>query len=138
VTQQTLDVVRTGLAAVVSRGTGTALQMPGLTAAGKTGTAEASHGKPYAWFAAYAPVDAPRLVVVAMVENAGFGAENALPVVKDVFQAWLRETQSSAAPASAAPSGGASSSAPAPTPTSGPTAGPVPVASAGPREKGPP
>ena len=92
VSQHTLDIVRTGLAAVVSRGTGTALQMPGFTAAGKTGTAEAAHGKPYAWFAAYAPADAPRLVVVAMVENAGFGAENALPVVKQVFQAWLGET----------------------------------------------
>jgi penicillin-binding protein 2 len=60
--------------------------LPGLTVAGKTGTAEASHGKPYAWFAAYAPTDRPRLVVVAMVENAGFGAENALPVVKQVLQ----------------------------------------------------
>ena len=99
VTQHTLDIVREGLTAVVERGTGTALQMPGFTAAGKTGTAEASHGKPYAWFAAYAPADAPRLVVVAMVENAGFGAENALPVVKQVFQAWLAEEQGRTVPA---------------------------------------
>jgi penicillin-binding protein 2 len=101
VSPKALDIVRTGLAAVVSRGTGAALQLPGLTAAGKTGTAEASHGKPYAWFAAYAPVDAPRLVVVAMVENAGFGAENALPVVKQVFQTWLAEEQGQTPPAPA-------------------------------------
>jgi penicillin-binding protein 2 len=87
VTSRTMQILHTGLEAVVTRGTGEALQMPGFTAAGKTGTAEAAHGKPYAWFAAYAPVDHPRLVVVAMVENAGFGAENALPVVKQVFQA---------------------------------------------------
>jgi len=122
VSQQTLDVVRTGPTAVVTRGTGTALQMPGFTAAGKTGTAEAGHGKPFAWFAAYAPADAPRLVVVAMVENAGFGAENALPVVKDVFQAWLREIQSGATPA------------PAPKPTPGPTVSPVSAAPAAPRK----
>jgi len=155
VTPQTLDVVRTGLAAVVSRGTGTALQMPGFTAAGKTGTAEASHGKPYAWFAAYAPVDAPKLVVVAMVENAGFGAENALPVVKQVFQAWLAEqngavpakpaaaappqTQTAgprpaAAPAPASAPSGGSPSAPAPKPAQIPAAGPEPAVLPGPRE----
>ncbi|HKX19098.1 MAG TPA: penicillin-binding protein 2 [bacterium] len=108
VTQHTLDIVREGLTAVVQRGTGTALQMPGFTAAGKTGTAEASHGKPYAWFAAYAPADGAQLVVVAMVENAGFGAENALPVVKQVFQAWLAEQQGGArtpVPDPAAPHG---------------------------------
>jgi penicillin-binding protein 2 len=86
VTPRTMAILHTGLEAVVTRGTGTDVQIPGLTIAGKTGTAEAGHGLPYAWFAAYAPVDAPRLVVVAMVENAGFGAEHALPVVKQVLQ----------------------------------------------------
>ena len=112
VTQHTLDIVREGLTAVVTRGTGTALQMPGFTAAGKTGTAEASHGKPYAWFAAYAPADGAQLVVVAMVENAGFGAENALPVVKQVFQAWLAEQQGGAT--TPAPEPGAPHGTPAP------------------------
>jgi membrane peptidoglycan carboxypeptidase len=131
--------------------------MPGFTAAGKTGTAEASHGKPYAWFAAYAPVDAPRLVVVAMVENAGFGAENALPVVKQVFQTWLAEQNGAGpakpaaavppqpqtgvrpaagpAPVPAAPAVG-SPSAPAPKPAQAPTAGPEPAAPSGPQEAG--
>jgi penicillin-binding protein 2 len=100
VTQQTMAILHTGLDAVVTRGTGTDVQMPGLTVAGKTGTAEAGHGLPYAWFAAYAPVDAPRLVVVAMVENAGFGAEHALPVVKQVLQAAFGIGQTTVAPAS--------------------------------------
>ncbi|HLW47625.1 MAG TPA: penicillin-binding protein 2 [bacterium] len=98
VSRETMAILHTGLAAVVTRGTGTGVLMPGLTVAGKTGTAEASHGKPYAWFAAYAPVDQPRLVVVAMVENAGFGAENALPVVKLVLQAAFGIGESGAAP----------------------------------------
>lgn len=158
VTPETLAVVRTGLEAVVTRGTGATLRIPGLTAAGKTGTAEASHGKPYAWFAAYAPVKDSRLVVVAMVENAGFGAENALPVVKEVFQAWFNETQSGpttgapaaaspprpatdgsqppsvptqtpvSVPASTAPVGAPAPPAPAPKPARAPAGGPAPAA----------
>ena len=84
---ETLAVLRTGLAAVVSRGTAASIQIPGLQVAGKTGTAENPHGKPHAWFAGYAPVDNPRLVVVALVENVGFGAEFAGPIVQRVFRA---------------------------------------------------
>ncbi|HEV2357956.1 MAG TPA: penicillin-binding protein 2 [bacterium] len=104
---ETMAVLRTGLAAVVTRGTATNVQIPGLTIAGKTGTAEAAHGKPVAWFAAYAPVDAPRLVVVAMVENAGFGDEFAAPIVKRVLQAAFPPAQGEAprAPRGAAAQG---------------------------------
>jgi penicillin-binding protein 2 len=86
-TPRTLGVLRSALAAVVTRGTATSIQMPGLAVAGKTGTAENPHGKPHAWFAGYAPADNPRLVVVALVENVGFGAEYAAPVVRHVLQA---------------------------------------------------
>lgn len=103
VSPQTLAVLRAGLAAVVSRGTASAIQIPGLPMAGKTGTAESPHGKPYAWFAAYAPVDAPRLVAVAMVEDAGFGSEFAAPIVKRVMEvAFGIATPGQAAPADAA------------------------------------
>jgi penicillin-binding protein 2 len=84
---QTWAVLRTGLAAVVSRGTASSIQIPGLSIAGKTGTAENIHGKPFAWFAGFAPADAPSLVVVALVENAGFGAEFAAPIAQQVFEA---------------------------------------------------
>jgi penicillin-binding protein 2 len=82
----TMAVLRAGLAAVVTHGTAASIQMPGLAVAGKTGTAENPHGKPHAWFVGYAPADAPRLVVVALVENVGFGAEFAAPIVQRVFQ----------------------------------------------------
>ena len=84
---RTLGVLRSGLAAVVTRGTATSIQIPGLAVAGKTGTAENPHGKPHAWFAGYAPAGNPRLVVVALVENVGFGADYAAPVVREVLQA---------------------------------------------------
>jgi cell division protein FtsI/penicillin-binding protein 2 len=54
--------------------------------AGKTGTAENPRGKPHAWFAGYAPAGKPRLVVVALVENVGFGADFAAPIVQRVLQ----------------------------------------------------
>jgi penicillin-binding protein 2 len=84
---ETWAVLRAGLAAVVTRGTASSIQIPGLAIAGKTGTAENPHGKPHAWFAGYAPADRPQLVVVAIVENVGFGAEFAAPIVKRVFEA---------------------------------------------------
>ena len=59
--------------AVVQYGTGTAAQIPGVTVAGKTGTAElrdtSQGGGPQdtdAWFVGYAPAGAPRIVVGAL------------------------------------------------------------------------
>lgn len=83
---QTMAVLQAGLAAVVTRGTAASIQIPGMAVAGKTGTAENIHGKPYAWFAGYAPVEAPRLVVVALVEDIGYGAEFAAPIVQRVLE----------------------------------------------------
>ena len=78
--------IEAGLVAVVTHGTAASIQMPGLAVAGKTGTAENPHGRPHAWFAGYAPVKDPQLVVVALVENAGYGAEFAAPIVQRVLQ----------------------------------------------------
>lgn len=83
---QTMAVLQTGLAAVVTRGTAASIQIPGMSVAGKTGTAENIHGKPYAWFAGYAPAEAPRVAVVALVEDVGFGAEYAAPIVQRVLE----------------------------------------------------
>ncbi len=83
---QTMAVLQAGLAAVVTRGTAASIQIPGMAVAGKTGTAENIHGKPYAWFVGYAPAEAPRLVVVALVEDIGYGAEFAAPIVQRVLE----------------------------------------------------
>lgn len=86
VSPQTLGVLQAGLIAVVTHGTAASIQIPGLAVAGKTGTAENPHGRPHAWFAGYAPATAPQLVVVALVENVGYGAEFAAPIVQRVLQ----------------------------------------------------
>src|SRR5438105_3419064 len=83
---QTLAILQAGLVAVVTHGTAASIQMPGLAVAGKTGTAENPHGRPHAWFAGYAPVKDPQLVVVALAENVGYGADFAAPIVQRVLQ----------------------------------------------------
>jgi cell division protein FtsI/penicillin-binding protein 2 len=80
--------------AVVSEGTGTAAQIPGVTVAGKTGTAELrdTAGKKNAakftdaWFVGYAPVGDPKVVVAALFPNAGYGADTAAPVVRQLIE----------------------------------------------------
>jgi penicillin-binding protein 2 len=57
--------------------------------AGKTGTAEAPPGDDHSWYASWAPYSHPKLVVVAMIEHGGFGAESAAPAVKAIYQAYF-------------------------------------------------
>lgn len=78
-----LRVLRRGLERVTT-GSGTAagaFARSAVTVAGKTGTAE-SATQPFAWFAGYAPVDAPRWVVVTMIEEGGSGSGAAAPVAR--------------------------------------------------------
>jgi peptidoglycan glycosyltransferase len=104
--------VRRMMIAVVSEGTGTSAAVPGVTVAGKTGTAElgapagcsgsteesgtcksssvANHANTDAWFAAFAPALAPRIVVAVLLVKDGFGGETAAPVAKEVLEAGLR------------------------------------------------
>jgi peptidoglycan glycosyltransferase len=79
---------------VVRSGTGTAAALPGVTVAGKTGTAElrpnSSDPKDAdAWFVAYAPAERPRVAVAVMLVGAGFGGTAAAPVARRVLQAAL-------------------------------------------------
>jgi len=86
-TTPALAVLREGLQAAAERGTGRASAVKGLTIAGKTGSAENPRGRPHAWFAGYAPVEAPRVVVVAFVEHGYRGGLSAAPIVRRVFEA---------------------------------------------------
>jgi transpeptidase family protein/MecA-like transpeptidase family protein len=79
---------------VVRGGTGTAAALPGVTVAGKTGTAElrpnSSNPKDAdAWFVAFAPAERPRVAVAVMLVGAGFGGKAAAPVAREVLQAAL-------------------------------------------------
>jgi penicillin-binding protein 2 len=59
------------------------------TVAGKTGTAEVPPNDPNAWYAAFAPADHPKLVVVALITNGGHGGVAAAPAALQMFQAFF-------------------------------------------------
>jgi len=91
--EATARTVRDMMVAVVRRGTGTAAALPGVTVAGKTGTATNPHGLPHSWFVAFAPAEAPRVVAAVVVENAGYGAAVAAPIVRDLLRVALSRTR---------------------------------------------
>lgn len=92
VSQQTIDYFRMGMSATTQEG-GTASYFAGLPKpiAGKTGTAENSHGRDHGLFVAYGPVDDPELVVVCIVEQGGFGSVAAGPIVYKAFEEFFQE-----------------------------------------------
>ncbi len=79
---------------VVESGTGTNVQIPGVTVAGKTGTANSSVSRsPYAWMVTFAPADNPQVAVAALVEQTGINRADitgnglAGPIAKAVMEA---------------------------------------------------
>lgn len=104
VSQQTIDYIRMGMSATTKEG-GTASYFAGLPKpiAGKTGTAENSHGRDHGLFVAYGPVDDPELVVVCIVEQGGFGSIAAGPIVYKAFEEFFQEKGYMPRPDKAAP-----------------------------------
>ncbi len=87
----TYQALLTGFTGVVQGRGGTAyttfqgLNFPGGLA-GKTGTADTVAGKePTAWFVGFGPTADPQYVVVCVIDQAGYGATAAAPVVRDIF-----------------------------------------------------
>jgi penicillin-binding protein 2 len=92
-----LAIVKNGMWAVVNEPGGTAFgsRIPGIEAGGKTGTAQVvgkgavaragvdrSQLQDHAWFAAFAPVEDPKIVVVVFVEHGGHGNTAAAPLAR--------------------------------------------------------
>jgi peptidoglycan glycosyltransferase len=87
------------MVSVVEAGTGYAAAIPGVTVAGKTGTATNGEGQfPNAWFTAFAPAgpsDTPDVAVAVIVLNGGdlgneaTGGRVAAPIAKQVIDAAL-------------------------------------------------
>jgi penicillin-binding protein 2 len=87
-----------GLHAAAQEGDGTAAGVFGgfpIEIAGKTGTAQRPGHADQSWFAALSPYPNPRIVTIATVEEGGFGAESAAPVVLDILEA-IYEKQAAA------------------------------------------
>jgi penicillin-binding protein 2 len=88
------------LRAVVETGIGRNAQVPGVTIAGKSGTAQVDRpaGRTnVAWFVAFAPVENPQIAVAVALEGDQpgvefAGAEHAAPVVREIIAAYLDAT----------------------------------------------
>jgi penicillin-binding protein 2 len=79
-----------GFTGVVEDTKGTAAQVfagfPTGLVAGKTGTAQVQGKQSTAWFVGMTPAADPKYVVLAMVEEGGYGAQTAAPVARAVME----------------------------------------------------
>jgi penicillin-binding protein 2 len=93
ISSETLNSIRDGLLAAVEDPMGTGfrtIRVPGVSLAGKTGTAESSPGKPdHAWFTGYFPAEQPKYVVVVALEHGGSGGRAAGPVARELVRSML-------------------------------------------------
>jgi penicillin-binding protein 2 len=86
---QARGALREALISVVESGTATASRIADLRIAGKTGTAQNPQGADHGWFVAFAPAEAPTVVVAAIVEFAEHGSSVA-PLVTRIIARHLR------------------------------------------------
>jgi penicillin-binding protein 2 len=111
IAQPILDMVKSGLTRVVMdpSGTGRRARVPGITVAGKSGTTQVVsldlfeglepeeiplRFRDHALFAAFAPVESPEIVVVAIVEHAGGGGGAvAAPMVQKVLAKYFQKKE---------------------------------------------
>jgi penicillin-binding protein 2 len=99
-----IDFIKKAMVGVNKEGTGArAFAGAGYVSAGKTGTAQvfSLKGEKYlegrikerlrdhALFIAFAPADAPKIALAVLVENGGFGAQSAAPIVRQVLDYYL-------------------------------------------------
>ena len=104
---ENIAVVLRAMQAVTTEGTSTRVFAgAGYTSGGKTGTAQAvtigqkdrydarkleEHQRDHSLYLAFAPVEAPRVALAVVVENAGFGAAAAAPIARRVFDYLLMD-----------------------------------------------
>ncbi len=103
--QENIDVIKRALAGVNIEGTGArAFAKAEYTSGGKTGTSQviaikagekyseartAERHRDHALFIAFAPLEAPKIALAVLVENAGFGAVAAAPIARMVLDYYL-------------------------------------------------
>ncbi len=101
---ETFRVIRQALRDAVAQGTGRSAELKTVAVAGKTGTAQVyrhSAGidadklpkseRDHAWFAGYAPADAPKIAFAVVVEHGGHGGTTAAPIVRRVLEVFFGE-----------------------------------------------
>jgi penicillin-binding protein 2 len=110
ISERTLELVRTGLWAVVNSDHGTARgsRLADIEISGKTGTSQVigrkkddtrseedrpAHLRAHAWFVAYAPSQNPVIAVAVLVEHGEHGSSAAAPVARELIKTYLRNTR---------------------------------------------
>jgi penicillin-binding protein 2 len=101
VTEKNLAAVREGMWMAVnwSHGTARNAALPDVTVAGKTGTSEffdpdiprddKGNLPTHAWFTAFAPYEAPEIVVTVFVYNGGEGSSVAVPIARSILRTYF-------------------------------------------------
>lgn len=97
------DLVRTAMRDDVldSEGTGKSARMSDFAICGKTGTAEIKgfgRKDKVTWFASFAPFEAPRYVVIVMVESGASGGGTCAPVARQIYEFLRNREQGRSAP----------------------------------------
>ena len=108
ISEPTLQLVKTGLWAVVNSDHGTARgsRLADIEISGKTGTSQVisrkkdetrseeerpAHQRPHAWFVAYAPSSDPKIAVAVLIEHGEHGSGAAAPVARELIKTFLRK-----------------------------------------------
>jgi cell division protein FtsI/penicillin-binding protein 2 len=84
--QPGMELITTGLEGAVEFGTAQNARVPGVTVAGKTGSATTNDGAHVAWFAGFMPSRAPEVVVTVMLAGRS-GGSDAAPVASEILEA---------------------------------------------------
>jgi penicillin-binding protein 2 len=105
--QENIDVIKAAMVGVANEPGGTSYRVFGKSeyiSAGKTGTAQviaikknekydakrvSERQRDHSLYTAFAPADNPRIAIAIIVENGGFGAEAAAPIVKKALDYYL-------------------------------------------------
>ncbi|SMP73256.1 penicillin-binding protein 2 [Noviherbaspirillum suwonense] len=103
--QQNIDVIKNAMVGVMREGTAAKVfANAGYVSGGKTGTAQViaikknekynaskidERHRDHSLFTAFAPADKPRIAIAIIVENGGFGATAAAPIVREALDFYL-------------------------------------------------
>lgn len=94
ISNNTADELTEMMVSTVEQGTAGVARMPGISVAGKTGTAQSTPDRPpYAWFVSFAPADDPQVAVAVMVEASETARQEIAggllggPIAKSVMEA---------------------------------------------------
>jgi penicillin-binding protein 2 len=102
VSQKTLSAIVHAMEAVMEPGgTGHGCAIPGLSIAGKTGTAQRYGHPDNAWYVGFAPVENPQIAICVFVEEGGHGGTTAGPIAKKMFAHYFHIKTDAAADAQA-------------------------------------